>query len=106
MSQQLKPLIKPATAADVPATWIANVGAILKRDGMAAQAGFPACTIMVQFIALGVWQPLNLPTNTMHFATEQDRDAVLEQIWKAQADAVTSDLVSVDGHAQVGRLIA
>ena len=84
MSQQLKPLIKPATAADIPAEWIASVRAIILRDGQGCRAGFPEITIEVQNINHPeIWQPLNLSTNGTTFATEQDRDQGLNQLWGA-----------------------
>lgn len=81
MSQSLTPLVKPSTATEIPAAWIANVREIVIRDGAALRPGFPACTIEVQNINRPeVWQPLNLCTNTCVFATEQDRDLVLKQL--------------------------
>lgn len=97
MSQPLHPNIPPATAADIRPEWIAQVREALQRDGQAARAGElhapapagelldgrVAFTIEVQSINTGLWQPLNLPSNTIYFATASDRDAVLEQLWRA-----------------------
>lgn len=81
------------TADQIPAKWIEQVHGILVRDGMAARAGSLGASdallderavpiIEVQNTATGVWQPLNLPTNIIAFATPADRDAVLEQLWR------------------------
>lgn len=79
MSQPYTPNIPPSTAADLKPEWIAQVRGIIQRDGHAVRAGFPAITIEVQNINQPeVWQPLNLQTNTCHFATEKDRDEVLD----------------------------
>lgn len=82
MSQTYSPSIPPATAADLPPWWLRQVREIVVREGHAIRAGFPAITIEVQNINRPeVWHPLNLQTNTAHFATEQDRDAVLAMLW-------------------------
>jgi hypothetical protein len=81
MSQALTPSIKPSLAEEIPAAWIAQVREVILRDGCAIRAGFPDLTIEVQLINRPeTWQPLNLSTNTCHFATEQDRDAVLKML--------------------------
>ncbi len=78
MSQSLTPNIRPAVAADLPPWWLHQVREIVVRDGHALRAGFPEITIEVQNINRpDVWQPLNLQSNTCHFATEQDRDQIL-----------------------------
>jgi hypothetical protein len=81
MSQPYTANIPPAVAGDLKPEWIAQVRGIVEREGYALRAGFPAITIEVQNINQpDVWQPLNLQTNTAHFATEQDRDTVLESL--------------------------
>lgn len=81
MSQSYTPNVAPATAADLPPWWLHQVRGIVLRDGHALRPGFPAITIEVQNINHPeTWQPLNLQTNTAHFATEQDRDAVLAML--------------------------
>ena len=81
MSQSLKPNVAPARAADLTEVWIAQVRDVIARDGHAVRGGFPAITIEVQNINHPeTWQPLNLQTNTTIFATEQDRDLILEQL--------------------------
>jgi hypothetical protein len=78
MSQPLKANIPPTTAADLPPWWLAQVRAVVLRDGHALRAGFPDVVIEVQNInAPETWQPLNLQTNTAHFATDRDRDQIL-----------------------------
>lgn len=78
MSQPFTPLIRPAKAADLPAWWLHQVRGIVLRDGHALRAGFPDITIEVQNINRPeVWQPLNLQTDTAHFATDRDRDTIL-----------------------------
>ena len=78
MSQPLHINIPPATAADLPPWWLAQVREVVVRDGHALRAGFPDITIEVQNINRPeVWQPLNLQTNTPHFATDRDRDTIL-----------------------------
>lgn len=81
MSQRLNPNVPPALAADIAPAWIAQVHEAIHREGYAVRAGFPDITIEVQNINHPeTWQPLNLQTNTHLFATEQDRDFVLEQL--------------------------
>jgi hypothetical protein len=78
MSQPLKSSIPPATAADLPPWWLAQVRAVVLRDGLALRPGFPDITIEVQNInEPETWQPLNLQTNTSHLATDRDRDQIL-----------------------------
>lgn len=81
MSQSLKPNIPPARAEDLTAAWIVQVREVIARDGHALRGGFPAFTIEVQNSNHPeVWQPLNLQTNTALFATENDRDLVLDRL--------------------------
>lgn len=96
MSQPYTPRIAPMLAADFKAVWIADVRALLQREGMAARAGdylapkagelvgeHAIWVIEVQSTNTGVWHPLNLPANTTLFASAADRDAVLAQLWRA-----------------------
>jgi len=93
MSQSLEPIFRAATVADFSPEWIASVRDGLKRDGQATRPGSlhgktqngttgylysPNPIIEAQSINTGDWQPINLPTNATHFATEADRDTVLE----------------------------
>lgn len=81
MSQPQKTSAQPVYAVDVSPTWIAQVRAAIERDGHAVRAGFPAITIEVQSINRpDMWCAINLPSNTTLFATEQDRDLVLDQL--------------------------
>jgi hypothetical protein len=78
MSQPLHHSIPPATAADISPLWLHQVRAVVLREGYALRGGFPDITIEVQNINVPeIWQPLNLQTNTAHFATDRDRDQVL-----------------------------
>lgn len=78
MSQSLKPNIPAATVADLSPGWLAQVRGVVVREGRALRAGFPDITIEVQNInAPDSWQPLNLQTNTIHFARDRDRDQIL-----------------------------
>lgn len=84
MSQPFQPLVQPSRAADLTPEWIAQVREIIRRDGHAIRAGQHAHTIEVQHPNRPeVWQPLNLQTNTSLFATAEDRDAVINQLWRA-----------------------
>ena len=79
MSQKYIPRAAPAASADISPEWIAQVRAIIERDGHAVRAAEAEFTIEVQNINQPeIWQPLNLQTNTHHFTTAQDRDAVLK----------------------------
>jgi hypothetical protein len=81
MSQSFTPQIPPARAADLTPEWIAGVRAAIQRDGHAVRGGFPDITIEIQTINQPeTWYRLNLQTNTGLFATEQDRDTILDQL--------------------------
>lgn len=81
MSQKTATNIAPALAADIIPIWIAQVRAAIQRDGHAIRAGSPAITIEAQSINRPeIWCAINLPSNTTLFATEQDRDLVLDQL--------------------------
>lgn len=84
MSQPFHPTIPPSRADQIQEAWIANVRAIIQRDGHAVRGGKHALVIELQHPNRpDVWQPLNLQTNTCYFATAEDRDAVLQQLWRA-----------------------
>jgi hypothetical protein len=88
MSQPRPQSIPPATAGEIPQWWITAVREAVQRDRLTLRGGFPDTTIEVQVPDRpDVWQPLNLQTNTKHFASEKDRDAVLNLlIGKAPAN--------------------
>jgi hypothetical protein len=78
MSQPLHTSIPPARAADLPPWWLAQVRAVVVREGHALRAGFPDIVIEVQTINQPeIWYALNLKTDTTHFATDRDRDQIL-----------------------------
>lgn len=94
MSQPYVPKIDPVRAEDIQFAWLENVRGILLRDGQAIRAGNytsrppagelvggqPIYVIEVQAINTGTWHPLNLPANTMLFASKADRDLVLAKL--------------------------
>ena len=76
----LNPPKRVATEADFTPEWIANVRAIIQRDGHKLRAGFPAC---IDVLGPTGWQPLNLPTNGIEFTGKRDRDAILRRLTEA-----------------------
>jgi hypothetical protein len=73
-------LISPATAEQCDPEWIALRREIIQRDGHAIRPG-PAHTIQVKGReSWDVWATLTLPNDVLHFATAEDRDAVLAKL--------------------------
>lgn len=70
---------EPITAASIPQEWIETVRAIAQRDGHAVRAGAGA-TIEMQSINTGKFGILMLYGSADRFASDADRDQVLEQI--------------------------
>lgn len=80
MSQSLNPSAHPIRADEFSAQWIANVRHAIARDGHATRPGQGAWIEVQNPNQPEVWQPLNLPSNGIHFASAADRDAVLEKL--------------------------
>ena len=80
MSQPYQPKIAPMAAGDFKAQWIADVRAIIARDGHATRPGSGPWIEVQNPNHPEVWQPLNLPSNGILFASAADRDTVLEKL--------------------------
>lgn len=76
----LNPPKRIAVESDFTPEWIAQVRAIIVRDGHKLRAGFPAC---IEVKGPRDWQPLLLPTNGIEFDGKKARDAVLRRITEA-----------------------
>lgn len=67
------------TSAEVPDEWIADVRSILSRDGNATRG--PATPIIeVKSLRTNEWCKLMLPGSGFHFASTDERDAVLRRL--------------------------
>lgn len=73
----LSPPKRVASISDIPEAWLANVRAMLQKEGRKVRAGFPAC---IEVSSPHGYMPLNLPTNGVEFTGKRDRDLVLRRL--------------------------
>lgn len=67
-------------SVDIAPEWIKIVAHTLQKEGKAFRKSPHFLSIEVRSPNLNRWMPLNLPTNNVLFASEADRDIVMQSL--------------------------